>query len=151
MKIYIDQSWKIEDTNKQTVIAYSNLTGTKNKSITISASDKKEVQKIFRRAGKPDIFIYKTFAILIFLLIKNDLKSIDEIIIDMEYVSREPVIKKFLLELIRRNGRKFESEKISFTQIGKKNPAHNAAISVFRKRKKPNIKANYKDILQWSI
>ena len=56
MNIAIDQSSKIEYTNKDTVIAYSNH---KQKSLIIKAKDKRKVQKMFREAGKPDIFIYK--------------------------------------------------------------------------------------------
>ena len=63
MRIEIDQSGKIENTNKNTIIAFSN---NKFKSIFISAKDKREIQKFFRRIGKPRIFVYKTFAILIF-------------------------------------------------------------------------------------
>jgi len=63
MKIEIDQSGKIEDTSKNTIIAFSNG---KFKSIFISAREKRELQKFFRRIGKPRIFVYRVFAILIF-------------------------------------------------------------------------------------
>ena len=54
MRIEIDQSGKIENTNKNTIIAFSN---NKFKSIFISAKDKREIQKFFRRIGKPRIFV----------------------------------------------------------------------------------------------
>ena len=60
MKIEIDQSGKIENTNKNTIIAFSD---SKFKSIFISAKEKREIQKFFRRIGKPKIFIYKVFEI----------------------------------------------------------------------------------------
>ena len=73
MIIEIDQSGKIENTSKNTVIAFSNeIFG----SILVKAKDKREIQKIFRKIGKPRIFVYRLFAILIFLLIKNHLKKI---------------------------------------------------------------------------
>ena len=79
MKIEIDQSGKIENTSKDTVIAFSDGI---RKAIRISSNDKREIQAIFRRIGKPRIFIYKLFAILIFLLIRDHLKELDEVVID---------------------------------------------------------------------
>ncbi|MCX6810253.1 MAG: hypothetical protein NTY30_00740 [Candidatus Berkelbacteria bacterium] len=52
MKIEIDQSGKIEETGKPTVIAFSNG---KSASIIISAKDKKLVQTVFRKIGQPKI------------------------------------------------------------------------------------------------
>ncbi|MCG2700747.1 hypothetical protein L6267_01100 [Candidatus Parcubacteria bacterium] len=66
MKIEIDQSGKIENTGKDTIIAFSN--GSFG-SISISAKDKREIQRIFRKIGKPRVFVYRVFAVLIFLLI----------------------------------------------------------------------------------
>jgi len=63
MQIYIDQSSKIEQTSQDTVIAYSNG---KQKSLLIRAHDKRSVREYFRNAGKPNIFVLRTFAVLIF-------------------------------------------------------------------------------------
>ncbi len=49
MRIEIDQSGKIENTNKPKVIAF---TGDKNKSLIIFAGEKQKLQKHFRRIGK---------------------------------------------------------------------------------------------------
>ena len=86
MNISIDQSSKIENTNKNTVIAYAN---SKQKSLLIKAEDKKNLQKIFRNAGKPEMFIYKTFAVLIFLLIKDDVRTICRITIVLNIQARK--------------------------------------------------------------
>ena len=68
MKIEVDQSIKIENTEKDTVVAFSNgVYG----SIIISAKDKREIQEVFRKTGKRMIFAYKLFAILIFILSGN--------------------------------------------------------------------------------
>ena len=58
MKIEIDQSGKIENTSRLTILAYSNKT---SKSILITAKDKKTIQSLFRRINQPKIFIYKLF------------------------------------------------------------------------------------------
>jgi len=148
MKIYIDQSGKIETTNRFTVIAYANG---RNKAITISSIEKRKLQQTFRSAGKPEMFIFKTFAILMYLLIKDDLQKITCIVIDREYFGRESLIKKYLIELIRHGGDTFDANDIHFTEIGKKSSAHNAAISVFRKTKKPELVVKYKDVIKWII
>ena len=94
MNIEIDQSGKVENTSKNTIIAFSNdIFG----SIFITAKDKREIQKIFRKIGKSRIFVYRLFSILIFLLIKDHLKRIDQIIIDEEYPGKENLIKNYLI------------------------------------------------------
>ena len=133
MKIEIDQSGKIENTNKDTVIAFSD---DNFGSLLIKAKDKREIQEIFRQAGKPRVFIYKLFTILIFLLIKNHLKKVEEIVIDEEYPGKSALIKDLLLREIRKIRPRFPKENISFRQIGKKSKAHNIAYNTFKKKRK---------------
>lgn len=147
MRIEIDQSGKIECTNKATVLAFSN---SKNHSIIILSRDKKYLQKIFRRAGNPKIFIYKTFAVMIFYLIRNYLKQIDQIIIDKEYMGYEKLIRKLFLEICLKNRIKIKSDIINFRQIGKKSNAHLIAIKAYRK-KKANSKITIKDFLKVAL
>lgn len=148
MRVHVDQSGKIEYTSKHTVVAYANG---QNKSIYISSSNKQKLLKIFRDAGKPDIFAYKTFAVLIYLLIKDDLKKLQSLIIDREYTRREDLIKKYLIELIRKGGDKFDPHDIHFDEIGKHSAAHAKAINVFRRREKPNLIVVSEDLLKWLI
>ena len=86
MKIEIDQSNKIEQTNKDSVIGFSNNIFS---CVLMRAKDKREIEKVFQRTGKSKIFIYRLFAILIFLLIKGHLRKIDEIVIDKEYPGKD--------------------------------------------------------------
>ncbi|MBP7859880.1 hypothetical protein KA001_02920 [Patescibacteria group bacterium] len=148
MKIFIDQSGKIEYTSRATIVAYSNG---KDKSISISGKEKRKIQNIFRKAKKPDIFIYKTFAVLIYLLIKKDIKQIQTIIIDREYKGKESLIKKYLIEIIRRGGDKFDIRNIHFDEIGKKNNAHNKAINTYRNLLKPSLIVDSKELLEWIL
>lgn len=148
MKIYIDQSGRVEYTGHSTVVAYAN---DKSRAIFISSVEKRKIQNIFRQAGKPNMFAYKTFATLIYLVIKADLHKISAIIIDKEYAGREDLVKKLLIELIRRGGDDFDPKNIHFDLIGKKNQAHKKAISVFRGREKPDIIVTKKELLEWII
>ena len=148
MRIEIDQSGKIEDTSKNTIIAFSN---NKFKSIFISARDKREIQQLFRKIGKPRVFIYRTFAILIFLLIKNNLKEINQIIIDEEYPGWGFQIKDYLLTEIRKVKQDFDKNNISFSQVGKKSKAHLRAYEITIGKRQPDIKAREQDILKYIL
>ena len=145
MRIEIDQSGKIENTSTNTVIAFSN---SRFKSISINAKDKREIQKFFRRIGKPRMFIYRVFAILVFLLIKDDLKDIQQIIIDREYPGHSPLIKNFLLSDLRKIEPGFSKRNIAFQEIGKKSRAHFLAYGVAIGKKKADIEVGAKEILR---
>jgi len=148
MKIEIDQSGKIENTNKNTIIAFCD---SKFKSIFISAKEKREIQKFFRRIGKSRVFIYKVFAILVFLLIKNNLKEIDKIIIDEEYPGKNSLIKNFLLQEIRKIKPGFAKENIIFQKIGKKSRAHFLAYGVAVGKKKADTEVGAREILRMVV
>jgi len=97
MKCIIDQSGKAEATSSTTVVAYANG---KAKSLKISAVEKRKVLAVMRDLGlHKKLFTLRTFASLVFLLIKDE--GIDEIIIDIEYLGYEPVIKNIILHFFR--------------------------------------------------
>src|SRR3989338_250467 len=145
MIIEIDQSGKLEATNKQTVIAFSNG---KRKSICISGKEKRELQEFFRRIGKPRMYIYRVFAILIFLLIRDELKGIDGMVIDREYPGWDHLIKDFLLREIRRIRANFDPHCISFHEVGKQSGSHFAAYGVNCMKKEPDITVRADDVLR---
>lgn len=148
MIIEVDQSGKIENTNKNTIIAFSNeIFG----SILISTKDKREIQKIFRKIGKPKMFVYKLFAILTFLLLKKHLKKIDQIIIDEEYPGKSVLIKDYLLREIRKVRPNFSKENISFRAVGKRSKAHYLAYGVAIGKKLPDKTVNVKEILRFVV
>lgn len=102
---------------------------------------------MFRNAGKPEVFIYKTFAVLIFLLIKDDIRAISHITIDIEYTGKNALIKDYLLQLLRKYRKGFDKENICFRRIGKKDNAHKVAIETLRGKRKADKQAGYKDVL----
>jgi len=81
MKVQIDQSWKIENTNKDTILAFAN---SKTHAIRIPAKVKKDIQTQFRLVGMPKLFIYRTFRAGVFLLVKDYLDEITDIVITFE-------------------------------------------------------------------
>jgi hypothetical protein len=147
-RVFVDQSGKVENTELKTVVAYSNGT---SKSIVISGADKRRLQRVFRSISKPHVFVYKVFSCLIFLLLKEEMKSIDEVVIDREYTGREDLIIKYLVEFMRRGGDDLNPDCISFEEIGKKNRAHGRAIATFRGNLKPDIIVTSDKLIKWLL
>jgi len=134
MRVEVDQSWKIENTNKHSVLAFSNGTSS---SVLIPAKDKKLLQEFFRAAGKPEMFVYRTFAVLAYHLIKDHLDKIDTIVFDREYPQKEALIKDLFLQLVRKQRPNFDKGCVWFEEIGKKSNAHWEAYWVFKGEKEP--------------
>jgi len=140
MTIQIDQSGKIEDSNRLTVVAFSNG---RIKSLKISAVEKQKLITVMRPLDYPKkTFIFKIFAGLIYLLLRDE-KDIKDVVIDKEYPGQEATIKNLLLGLFRKQGRNIPL--IDFTNIGRKSRAHIAAWEVFQGKRDANmiIKADH--------
>ncbi len=141
MKVYIDQSGKIENTGKLTVVAYANG---KVRSLKISAVEKRKLLAVMKRLDKQSATcVYKVFAALVFLLIKG--QRISEVVVDKEYPGHEGTIKNVLKNLFEKGNLVFPE--IGFTEITKKSPAHKAAISVYRGENKPDLTVKAGNIL----
>ena len=141
MKIEIDQSGRIEYTNRLTVIAYSNKT---NRSLLITAKNKQKIQAIYRKIGQPRVFAVKVLAVAIFVLIRSNLGRIDQIIIDKEYTGYENLIKQLIQETAQRNKKEIDKDIISFISIGRNSNAHKVAWTAY-KNKKADIKLTAQD------
>jgi len=140
MTYQIDQSGKIEDTSKDTILALSNdITF----SLLIPRHVKRRIQKIFRDQGKPRVFVLIVFSAgLSLLLQKSNPKK--RVIIDREYYGNEGVIKKYLKEMLSATK---NTPPVSFQRIGKTSPAHFLAKITAQRKKKPNSKATLEDLL----
>jgi len=125
MRIEIDQSVKIENTNRKTIIAFSTADSSMQGAAVISARDKKLIQTYFRSIKKPRLFIYITFVVLIFLMVKDTIKGYDQIVIDREYPGYDNFIIQTLRNLLAEQ--KIKNVSISISQIGRKSPAHDLA------------------------
>lgn len=142
MKIYIDQSGKIENTNKHTILALSN---DQKCSVLIPAKIKRQLLEIFRMKGNKKRFIFRTFAAGIFILLKYAKLNNKEIVIDMEYPGRDKQIKIFLETMTSKDAMSFE---FVFQRIGKKSDAHHIAYQTNKKRLQANKIVNLKEIRQ---
>lgn len=131
--IQVDQSGRIEIPG-ETIIAASN-------SFTVTVRITPQVQqavrdKLLLRGVKPRMVMIRMFVAGIYIAIHKNLKSVHSLIIDVEYPGYEDEIKSLLLEKIRTRGHWLSKHNIVIMSVGKKSPAHHAAIRVFRKQAK---------------
>lgn len=84
---------------------------------------------------------------MIVLLIKNDLRKLDQIIIDREYIGYEKMIKQFIIEICQKHRLKLDPTIISFRNIGKRSKAHGVSVRAFRK-KRADLKVTVQDFLK---
>ena len=146
MRIEIDQSGKVEETNKTTVIAFSNHI---DKAISIPARVKRECIEHLRR-GKRNrhTFIFQIFAAGIFCLIEEHIQRLENIVIDTEYPGHDADIKGMLLNAIRRIRPDFAKQNIHFQQVGKKSGCHFKAHGVFTGKQKAAQNLSFEDIMR---
>lgn len=143
MAFQIDQSGKIEQTNRHTIVALANG---KRRTVKITSTQKHNLIKTILELDKPKKkYVHKIFAALLFLLLKDEAIK-EPIMIDREYYGHEADIKNILLQLFEKHQRK--SPEIEFGLVGKKSPAHDSGIKVFRKEDRPTGIVNAKDILE---
>lgn len=146
MKVEIDQSGKIEDTGKDTVLAFSNKIWA---AIVIPAKVKRQMQEIFRRRGQPMIFVFRTFAAGIILLLQNYQKQITDVQIDTEYPGHEAVIKDILVQMLREQD--IPEPNIYFGRVGKKSMAHHRGYAVAIGKLEPERKVGLDDLVKIAI
>ena len=142
MTYEIDQSGKVEDTNKLTVVAYANG---KIKSVKIGSVEKQKLLAAIRVLDySKRNYLYKIFAALIYFLLADE--KVDSVVIDREYSGHEAIIKGVIIQLLNKN-RKNVPE-IQFDCIGKLSRAHKAALDVFRADREADLVVTAKDVLK---
>lgn len=144
MKIEIDQSIKIESTNKDTILVFSDGIYS---SVLITAKTKRQLQEIFRKVGEPRSFILRVFTAGIALLIKPYLSKITELVIDNEYDGYEKVIKELLISFLNLKSQVKQGKlTIRFASIGKKSKAHLIGYNIYIKKKRANKIVSFDDM-----
>lgn len=144
MRVEIDQSGKVEDTSRKTVVAYAD-SNNKTKSVLTSARTKRKIQEIYRTVGKSKLYVYYIFSTLLFYLTK-DIKKTDLIVVDLEYPGKDKIILDILNNL--RKEYQLGELNIQFARIGNKPNAHYAANLVFNNKKKVDIVLGLNNILE---
>lgn len=131
MAVEVDQSGKVEETAKSTVLAFSN--GTRG-SLLFSSKDKRIVQQIYRSLGKPRMFTIQVFSALVYLLMEKYNLFGKTVELDEEYKGQDLLIKSYLTQLANKRCCK-KAVCVNFRRIGKRSNAHKCAIKAFRDKK----------------
>jgi len=134
MRIEIDQSGHIETTKDNTALAFSNG---RRYAILIPPKTARACVRALRaqRVKAPQLQV-RLFAATLFLLLKDHTHEHLSILIDREYMGLDRDIKTRLLYLLRKEGISVDADQIAFGYIGKKSPAHDLAIAVYRGQSK---------------
>jgi len=130
MTYEIDQSGKIEQTEKDTILAFTNGNAC---SIMIPRRVKRQLQEIFRLCGFTRLFIYYLFSVGVFFLISN-LKKEEHIVIDIEYSGKDKLLSSIIIKLLENYKKPVHN--IIFSRIGNHPKVHYAAKDVFDKKRK---------------
>ena len=146
MKVEVDQSGKIGDTKVPTVLAFSNG---KQYAILISTTVKRECIQKMRGERKLETRLYiQLFSVCLYLLLRTDIRKLEQITIDFEYPGHESKIKEHLINLFLRAGIRVSPAKLHFDRIGKKSNSHRFALGVFTGKSKPNRVIRLDEILR---
>ena len=144
MHIEVDQSWKIEQLNKDTYIAFSNH---EEYCVKLPKNVKQEI--VYEYRTKISQLVQRMFAICVFHCLINCINKKELIIIDFEYPGWEADIKTYLLPLLRLKDKNLDKSTIKFSAIGKESRAHKVAKSAFIEKSKPNRILSKEDVTKW--
>ena len=135
MIIKVNQSNKIEQTNKDTIIGLANE---ETFTILINRKTKRKLQEEFRKQGKPRLFVYRTFIAGVVLALKYaQIKNLSRVVIDEEYYGKDKMLKSMFLEMWSRFFK--EIPEVSFEKIGKRSNVHNACYTAMKRGKTDKI------------
>jgi len=145
--VEIDQSIKIEQTQGDTVLAFSNDI---SQVLLIPASVKRACQRALRaRNVRPGMVVLRIFAAGLVLLLAEHVDQIAGITIDTEYVGKEGEIKGLLLRFLAEWNPALNKDAITFRRIGKRSRAHALAWETRRGLRSPDKRATLEDLLRY--
>jgi hypothetical protein len=130
----VDQSGKIEQFDVNTVVALSNH---HKYAVLLPKAIKQELY--YENKTRINDLKYKLFAITTFYCIKKFIDDNTPIAICQEYTGKELLIKSEIVQLLRGYCIDINPKLIVFGIITKASPAHELALSVFRKTRKPDV------------
>ncbi|OGG73828.1 hypothetical protein A3A40_02310, partial [Candidatus Kaiserbacteria bacterium RIFCSPLOWO2_01_FULL_54_20] len=134
----VDISIKIEDFNRDTVVAIAN----DEHSFTIEISRKiKQALRDSIRARYPREFAPAVYAAGIVEALKRMDSRVHELVVDLDYYGHDDVIARIVRSA-------FPRIMLSFNRVGKKSLAHHAAYGVYINKKAADYAATLQDMLK---
>ncbi len=142
MLYQIDQSGKIEHTNRPTVLTLANG---EVFSIKISSIEKQKLISALRQMNRPNkTYVFQIFAVLIFVLLRKLGPAV--VVVDQEYPGHDTSIKEILSQLF--DSQKAKPPEISFGLVGKNCQAHKIGLEIFQRKRQANIVVSASEVLE---
>lgn len=126
----IDQSGKVEKSGEKTVVADS-----LGHVIVIRSRDKKKIQSVFRQAGRPRMYVYELFSVLVASVIRMSYQSGVIYVVDTEYLHQDGIIRSLILRSLKKFNIHLQKDELTFLQIGRKSKAHDHAYRSYRQKR----------------
>ena len=146
--VEVAQSIKIEDTQKDTILAFADGIAY---SVRIPAAVKRDCFHILTmRYRKVRLAYLKVFSAALFLLLRQHITQIHFVIIDIEYMGHDGDMRGMLLNYIRRIVPDFPKDAILFKAIGH-SAAHYKAYDTHVGKMQPDYVVTTKELLELVI
>lgn len=146
MRVEVDSSGIWGNQAQPTIFAFSNSLSL---SIWIAPQVKRAcIQEVRQRKGRITVNDYvRLYAISVFLLLKEHLGQMSEIILDLELPKKMGLVRSILIELIRDIDPQLARIQIRVRRIGKTSRAHDLANAVYKGEQSPDRRLLAKEIL----
>lgn len=122
--VYVDQSGKVEQTNRDTVVAATN---SRSAVVIIRSREKQRLYRYIAAHRRKNLYL-RVFAYAVFRAIENMIAPDIRIVIDPEYYGKEHTIREMLLDLAAGKPDPLNPKRIVFERVGRRSKAH--ALSV---------------------
>lgn len=149
MRVEVDSSGIWGDQARPTVLAFSNRLkwaiwiGPEAKQACI-----REVRKRNKRKGGTTVSDYvRLYAISVFLLLRDHLGQVSEIVLDQELQKKMGEVRSILVELINDIDPQLARIPIRVRRVGKTSRAHALANAVYRGEQEPDRRIQAEEIL----
>jgi hypothetical protein len=147
--VEIDQSARTDETNRDTALAFANGI---SYSILIRSTIKQHCLVALRNRYKsPHQFYLKLFVVSLYILLKDHIKNIDTIIIDIEYDGQSGPIRGMLLNYLHQIVPDYPKDAIIFRSIGKHSSAHFKALGTYQGKQKPDYVVSEEELMKLLI
>lgn len=142
--VYVDLSAKVEQWTRGSAVAMSNDA---SRTIFVSSKVKQRARRWLSGQYGSRSTQYRVLAVLIYLVVRDDLPNIRQIVIDQDYSGShvESTIKSLLLDLLKRDKPNVKAGFIRFERVAKSR-ADILAKQVYDGKKKPDRKVYFAEI-----
>jgi hypothetical protein len=108
-------------------------------SILIPATVKRScITKLRSEGAHGTTFYLRLFTIALYFLLRDHIEHLSHAIIDIEYTGKDAQIKRYVMNLLQRSGRKVQAGQLRFMLVGKQSAAHTLAWETLREKRKPD-------------